>query len=170
LPYPVEVINQSDVVGTDYGTAVVIRAAAERIGDQPFILYNGDMLYSDSILTAVRDDGYTHVLTTFVEDPRPYGVVGVDTNGFVREIVEKPAEPQSQMINLGLYVCQPEVIAAANVVERSPRGEFEFVDAINSLAERRRVKADCVTGEWVTLTQQEDIPIIERFLRSHKRV
>jgi glucose-1-phosphate thymidylyltransferase len=170
LPYPVEVINQSDVVGEDYGTAAVVRAAADRIGDESFVLYNGDMLYSQSVMELLQDDGYTHLLAATVKDPRPFGVVEVDAEGFMKEIVEKPAEPKSSLINLGLYLCQPEVIQAAMGVEKSPRGELEFVDALNALAAQRRVKVDTVSGEWITLTQPEDIPEIEHFLATHKRV
>lgn len=170
LSYPVEIINQQETVGDDYGTAVVLRAVCDRIHDEPFILYNGDMLYSDSILHTLHDDGYTHVLAASVENPREFGVVEHDGEGFLTSITEKPANPITNLVNLGLYVCQSDVIRAAEQVQRSPRGEYEFVDVLNDFASQKRVKVDITHGEWVTLTQPEDIPIIERFLTANKRV
>ncbi len=170
LPYPVTLIDQTAVVGDAYGTAVVVRAAASQINDEAFILYNADMLYHSSIMRTLHDDGYTHVAVGASEDPRSFGVVRVDADGFVQEVVEKPAQPVSTLINLGLYVCQPEVIDVAQSVALSPRGEYEFVDVLNRLAADRRVKADRVDGEWVTLTKPDDIPVIERFLAQDKRV
>lgn len=170
LPYPVEVVNQEEVAGEDYGTAIAVRAVADRLHTEPFILYNADMLYGAHILASLHDDGYTHVAVAEVADARSYGVVSVDSKGFVEEIVEKPEHPASNLVNLGLYVCQPEVVEAAKQVKKSPRGEYEFVDAINALASQNRVKVDVVEAEWVTLTQPEDIPEVIRFLAAAKRV
>jgi bifunctional UDP-N-acetylglucosamine pyrophosphorylase/glucosamine-1-phosphate N-acetyltransferase len=152
LPYPIELVNQEQAVGNAYGTAVVLRAVADRLEDEPFILYNGDMLYSSEVLAALKDDGYTHLLAAEVSNPEEYGVITTDSAGFLESIVEKPKNPDSSLVNLGIYVCQPEVVQAALAVKPSLRGEYEFTDALRVLAEQKRVKVDTVAAEWATLT------------------
>jgi mannose-1-phosphate guanylyltransferase len=52
------------------------------------------------------------IALTEVEDPRQYGVVGLDSNGRIAKFKEKPPKEEafSNLVNAGIYVLEPEVL------------------------------------------------------------
>ncbi len=167
-PYDIVVVDQNEVLGDKYGTAAVIEAVEQEVGDQPFVVQNGDSLYSKSVFESVMvDDGMNRVVGTHHPDPQHYGVIEAGTDGLLVRIVEKPKEPMCNVINLGIYLFQPEIFSAVKQVEKSPRGEYEVIDAINTLADEKKVKVEQLIGEWVDLGTPEDIHTVEKFLVKH---
>ncbi|TPW27100.1 glucose-1-phosphate thymidylyltransferase RfbA [Martelella alba] len=67
-----------------------------------------------------------------VVDPERYGVVAFDSEGTVKEIIEKPARPPSNYAVTGLYFLDGEASARAREVRPSPRGELEIVTLLES--------------------------------------
>jgi len=112
------------------GTADAVRAAAAHL-DGEFVVLNGDNLYSDDV-AALFDNGPAIAATT-VEDPTAYGVLSV-TDGRVTDIVEKPADPPSTLINAGAYHFPAEAREYLDVPE-SDRGEYELTDTLARVVE-----------------------------------
>lgn len=170
-PYDVEIVDQNEKAPGKYGTAVVVEVVADVVNGKPFVFKNGDSLYTKEVFQSVMvDDGYTRVVGAYNEDPTNYGVVEADANGLLKRIVEKPKEPICNVINLGIYGFQPDVIDAIKQVKRSPRKEYEIVDAINILAKQNKVKVEQLEGEWVDLGKPQDIETVERFLVKHNYI
>ena len=72
------------------------------------------MLYeviTDIARLAERDQG---ALAMTVEDPRMYGVFETDRDGNAIRLVEKPENPKSNLVNVGVYKFSPLVF---NVLE-----------------------------------------------------
>jgi glucose-1-phosphate thymidylyltransferase len=63
-----------------------------------------------------------------VQNPSAYGVVELDKSGKVLGIEEKPKEPKSDFAIPGLYVFPPDVVAKAQNLNPSARGELEITD------------------------------------------
>ncbi len=61
-----------------------------------------------------------------VADPERYGVVDFDTDGQVRQIIEKPDVPPSNYAVTGLYFLDSDAPARARTVKPSDRGELEI--------------------------------------------
>jgi mannose-1-phosphate guanylyltransferase len=96
------------------GTGGAIRNAAEYLGDDPVLVFNGDVVDGHDIAAQVglhtdRQADATLYLTT-VEDARPYGCVPTDGTGRVTAFHEKMPEPVSDQVNAGCYVLQRAVI------------------------------------------------------------
>jgi mannose-1-phosphate guanylyltransferase len=97
------------------GTAGGLRHAARGI-DGRLLVLNGDSIRDVDLgaLVAFHDKcgGLATILLTAVDDPARYGLVRADTDGRVRDFVEKPTADQidTNLINAGVYVLEPEVL------------------------------------------------------------
>ncbi|WP_254271205.1 bifunctional sugar-1-phosphate nucleotidylyltransferase/acetyltransferase [Haloarcula marina] len=119
------------------GTADAVDAAREHL-DGPFAVLNGDNLYDASSLSALFDAAPS-VAAYRVPDPSNYGVLSTDGD-IVTEIVEKPADPPTELANAGAYVF-PEEASEWLEVPLSDRGEREITDVVARVIEERTVTA-----------------------------
>lgn len=88
------------------------------------------------------------IYTYKVKDPSAYGVVEIDENGLIKQIVEKPKEFISEDAVIGLYVFSNEVVEMAKKVTPSARGELEIVDLIRLMNEKEGVNVEKLDGFW----------------------
>ncbi len=97
------------------GTGGAIGFAAHGIGETFFAL-NGDSLREADLDELVRFHRSTGaratILLTAVTDPSRYGLVRLGADGAVESFLEKPRpeEIDTNLINAGLYVLEPEVL------------------------------------------------------------
>ncbi len=78
-----------------------------------------------------RSDGGT-VFGYRVTDPERYGVVGMDSDGNVTEIIEKPINPPSNYAVTGLYFLDNTASDRAKSITPSDRGELEIVTLLET--------------------------------------
>lgn len=110
-------------------------AYAKNFVDGDFLCLNGDVLYDSASIKAAMKSGPNTVLSKEVEHPEHYGVLKV-AGDKVMEILEKPANPPSKLVNAGLYVFEPTIFKQLDLLRPSPRGEKEITDALQTLASR----------------------------------
>ncbi|WP_030890029.1 glucose-1-phosphate thymidylyltransferase [Streptomyces sp. NRRL F-5053] len=143
------------------GLAHAVRIARGYLGDEPFVMYLGDNFLVGGITELVRSfDPAVHdalVLLTPVPDPEMFGVAEVRAGRVVR-LVEKPAEPPSDLALVGVYLFSSAVHEAAAEIKPSWRGELEITDAIQWLIDRGRpVASTTVEGYWKDTGDVESI-------------
>jgi NDP-sugar pyrophosphorylase family protein len=144
------------------GTGGAIRFAADGI-DRTFLALNGDSLREADIellLYFHRDRGAkATILLTRVADPARYGLVRTDRLGRVVAFVEKPAphEVDTEEINAGLYVLEPEVL------DLIPPGRQVSIEReiFPLLAERGELYAVALPGYWL------DVGTPASYLQAH---
>jgi len=97
------------------GTGGAIRNAAELlIGDEPIVIFNGDVLSRHSIAEQIKfhqdkkADVTLHLIE--VDDARAFGCVPTDAAGQVTAFLEKMENPVTNFINAGCYVFSPDVM------------------------------------------------------------
>jgi glucose-1-phosphate thymidylyltransferase len=66
-----------------------------------------------------------------VPDPQRFGVAEFDAQGNVVGFEEKPREPKSDSIPIGVYFLRPDAFAVIERLVPSGRGEFEITDVLN---------------------------------------
>ena len=113
------------------GIAQAFLLAADFIGEDDVTLMLGDNIFSggDDFPRAVSDfiSGAT-IFAYHVKDPSRYGVVEFDGKGNARSIEEKPLNPKSNYAIPGVYIYDNNVLAIANSLKPSERGELEITD------------------------------------------
>ncbi len=108
------------------GTADAVNAARDHI-EGPFAVLNGDNLYDPAAINQLFEQ-CPAVCAIEVDDPRNYGVLSTD-GGSVSGIVEKPADPPTNLANAGAYAFPAEARQWLEV-PASERGEHEITDVL----------------------------------------
>ena len=115
------------------------------VGEDPVCLILGDNIFYGHgfgrvlMDTSSLEDGAV-VFGYYVTDPQRYGVVEFDSSGKALSIEEKPADPKSNYAVTGLYFYSNDVVAKANSLKPSARGELEITDLNRIFLEEGRLK------------------------------
>jgi glucose-1-phosphate thymidylyltransferase len=113
------------------GIAQAFLIGADFIGGESVSLILGDnIFYGNMHLDTIVSEFTTgaHIFGYPVRDPERYGVVELDDAGRVMSLVEKPAEPVSNLVVPGFYLYDNDVVDITRNLEPSPRGELEITD------------------------------------------
>lgn len=119
------------------GLAQAYLLAEDFLDSAPSAMVLGDNIFFGhglpQMLTAAnaKTDGGT-VFGYHVSDPERYGVVKFDTDGTVREIIEKPDVAPSNYAVTGLYFLDADAPRRAKEITPSARGELEIVSLLES--------------------------------------
>ncbi len=150
------------------GTADAVKPARDFCGQDNFIIVSGDNLYAVEDLKSIqKKDAFCYIVGKEVEEWQKYGVLVVEGENLLK-IVEKPKEFVGNVVNTGLYKCSADIWPALEKISLSPRGEYEFTDALSILAKESKVKVMKLQKYWLDLGCKEDIGKIEKFLREEK--
>ncbi len=127
------------------GLAQAFLIGKEFIGNDSVCLILGDnIFFGPGFSKILRDSADLTagglIFGYMVRDPERYGVVEFDASNKVVGIEEKPARPKSKYAVPGLYFYDKEVIAIAEQVRPSARGELEITDINNEYLRRGTLK------------------------------
>jgi glucose-1-phosphate thymidylyltransferase len=143
------------------GLAHAVLTAEPFLGDSPFVMYLGDNLLQGGItdlVAAFREhEPQALILLTPVPDPEHFGVAEL-TDGRVTRLVEKPAEPRTDLALVGVYMFTADIHEAARAIEPSARGELEITDAIQHVVDTGgHVEPHVVQGWWKDTGRLDDM-------------
>lgn len=127
-----------------HGTGHAYLLARDCVGDEDFIGMCGDDYYSAETLKRVIGNGCA-IGAKRVHDPHRFGVLTVNKDKLVK-ITEKPKEPESNLVNIGLYFLTSAVFGELEKLKHGDRGEIEATDALNALANTVGVRIEEVNG------------------------
>ncbi len=135
------------------GTGHALMAAESRAEDR-FLVLNGDVLADVESLRELAQGGAA-VSAIEVDDPRRYGVF-LQENGYFRSVVEKSANPPSNLANAGIYLLERSIFDILRAAHLSERGEYELTDGLNLLAAREKIRI-VELKSWLEIGRPWDI-------------
>jgi glucose-1-phosphate thymidylyltransferase len=156
------------------GLAHCVLIARDFLGEDEFVMYLGDNMLQQGLKDFVDtfenehargqgDDGRNlsaQILLAHVDDPRQSGVAVLGVNGEVVQLVEKPADPPSDLAVVGVYLFDPKIHEAVRAIQPSARGELEITDAIQWLVDNgHRVAHEILQGWWIDTGKKD--PLLE---------
>jgi glucose-1-phosphate thymidylyltransferase len=98
------------------------------------------------------------ILLAHVDDPRQFGVAEFDKHGGVARLVEKPADPPSDLALAGVYIFDDRIHEAVRAIAPSARGELEITDAIQWLIDRGYpVMHEVLEGWWIDTGKKDPL-------------
>jgi len=131
------------------GTAHALLQAKAATENEFLVLPGDNLIETDTIaqFVAIKPNA---MLVKRVDNPLRYGVVTIDS-GVVKDIVEKPKEARSNIINTGIYAFGKEIF---NFIEP----ELDIPDALNNMiAQGKPINAQETDGTWLDVVYPWDI-------------
>jgi glucose-1-phosphate thymidylyltransferase len=151
------------------GLAHAVLVAGKFLGDDPFVMYLGDNMFEDSLDRVV--DGFVEsgeaarLLLARVADPSAFGVAELDDAGNIVGLIEKPADPPSDLALVGVYLFGPAIHEAVRSIQPSARGELEITDAIQCLlADGATVDHRVLDGWWIDTGKKDPLLACNRLV------
>jgi len=146
------------------GTAGAVKNASKYL-DETFLVLNGDIFTDLDIMAMMefhqREKAKVTIALTPVDDPTSYGLVETDAQGRVLRFLEKPkpSDITTNMINAGLYIVEPDILAHI-----PPQANFSFERELFPLLLDRGepIYAFPSAAYWI------DIGTPEKYLQLHR--
>ncbi len=138
-------ITQERQVGTAHALA-----QAKAVTESEFLVLPGDNLIEADAIAQFITVKPEAMLVKRVDNPARYGVVTIE-NGIVKDIVEKPGEAQSNVVNTGIYAFTTEIFSFIET-------QLDIPDALNNmLAQGHPISAQEADGTWLDVVYPWDI-------------
>jgi len=163
---------------TPIGTADALLASEEFAAGEQFVVMNSDNYYPVEGLRALREtDGPATLAFSragLLRDGQisadrlaRYALLEVDRDGFLSNVIEKPADPsvvqrEDALISMNVWRFGAEIFRACREVPPSPRGELELPMAV-ALAVRTlgmRIRALPIEAGVLDLSHRADVPAV----------
>ena len=121
------------------GLGHAIYLARDYVGDEPMLVLLGDTIFKGDFARIVSAGG-NHLGVKEVPDPERFGVVEIK-DGKIVNLVEKPAEPRSNLAIVGIYCIEDagRLFDALETIvgeDLRTRGEYQLTDALNLMIRR----------------------------------
>lgn len=145
---------------------------ARQFLDGPMLVVFADTLLETDLSFLATESADAVAWVKPVPDPRRFGVVVLDKNGWVVRLIEKPLETSNNLAVVGFYYFKNAQDLLSAIDEQMKRdiqikGEYFLVDAINIMLERGlRMRVEKV-DVWLDAGTPEAILDTNRYLLGH---
>lgn len=155
-------LNQEERLGTAHAVGI-----AKSVMDSPFLCLNGDIVVARSYIKGLIDFYKAHkgdiISLARVDNPERFGVVELEGER-VKEIIEKPKAPKSDLINAGIYIFTPDMFKAIEQTPKSSRGEYEITESIKILMKSGDIYGYRLDEPWVEIGRPWDLLVANEIL------
>jgi NDP-sugar pyrophosphorylase family protein len=147
------------------GPAMALKLVEPLLGKEKFLVMFADDLHSKKAIKQCLSYDLA-ILVKKSDHPERFGVVSIKkpnvprgTLGEIKNIVEKPEKPETNLVNVGVQVLDSRIFNYKAV--KHSNGEYYLTNQINQLARDCPVKA-VKTDFWLPIGYPEDLGKAER--------
>jgi|GEM_PF-447543 len=120
--------------------------------EEDFIVINGDVVVSQKDIGKLIEkhqetSSSATILATSEETPEKFGVVSI-TNDKVTNLTEKPEEPESTLVNTGIYAFSPKIF---DILEEIDSEDKNLTDAVQRLVDTSDTRFELVEDYWIDI-------------------
>ena len=147
------------------GVAHALLQAEKLIEKNSKILYIlGDNFFENNPITNINlFNSKPTIFLKEVNKPQDFGVVELADNK-IKSIVEKPMNPQSNYVAVGLYLFDFDCFEYIKSIEKSTRGEYEITSLIEKYLHIDNLNYKFANGWWIDAGTPEAIKNIENLI------
>jgi glucose-1-phosphate thymidylyltransferase len=155
------------------GQSDALWLAREHLSGPMIMCFSDTLIETDfSFLAKEKADAVAWVKA--VPDPRRFGVVEVDKDGWATRLIEKPASLENNLALVGCYYFREGRQLVSAIEEQMKRknslkGEYFLADAINIMIERGLKMRTQAIEVWLDVGTIEAILETNRYLLAHGR-
>lgn len=133
------------------GTAHAIQCAQELMNDQVVIAFADTLFRADFTLDSEKDGV---IWVQKVEDPKAFGVVKLDEDGVITDLVEKPETFISDLAIIGIYYFKngPQLREEINYIidnDIKEKGEYQLTNALENMKSKGAKFVPGTVEEWL---------------------
>ncbi|ASJ03363.1 glucose-1-phosphate thymidylyltransferase [Thermococcus profundus] len=154
------------------GTAKAIESAKEHVGEEEFIVVNGDIYFDVEAIKELisvfrRENADAALVVKEFDDLSHFGMV--ETEGsLVKAVREKPGKVRGYA-NLGIYAFKPIVFDFIEKTNLSERGEYEITDTLNLMIEGgKKVACAVYDGYWNDIGRPWNLLELNEYILKNK--
>ena len=136
------------------GIPSAIGLAENFVGDNKFVAINGDNILTHPIKQFVdefekgNEEARILLYNGTIEQARKSGVALLDGDRVVK-LTEKPKEPSTTMISIGVNMYASSAFDAIKKLKKSARGETEITELNGHFLSKGTLKASIINGHWL---------------------
>jgi NDP-sugar pyrophosphorylase family protein len=136
------------------GTGKAPEVAKEWVAGEPFLFTYGDILLDQPSDYALLAGAFLESGVIALKDGQDLtkgGAVVLDPDGFMIDLVEKGSgpPPANAFYNAGIYLMPATIFDFTAKLEKSPRGEYEFTDALKAFVKSgAKLRGVILTSGW----------------------
>lgn len=151
------------------GLPQAIGLAKEFVGNEKFVSINGDNILFENIKPFVdefekgNEKSRILIYETTKEEAAKAGVAVLEGDK-VKEVIEKPKNPPTNWVAIGVYMYTPEVFEIIKKLKPSSRGELEISDIHNAYIKEGALKASKLKKEWLDAGSFDELLRVNKFV------
>jgi glucose-1-phosphate thymidylyltransferase len=150
------------------GLGHAIWTARETFTTEPLIIILGDTIFDMDLCQIIHSD-YSSIGVKKVDDPRRFGVVELNENGFIKRFIEKPEHFISDLAIVGIYyIANPALLHSSlnEIIDNNirTRDEFQLTDALEIMRNKGENFRTVPVEGWYDCGKPETLLETNRFL------
>ncbi len=143
------------------GTGHAIELTKSIVGTDEVFVVLGDTICEYDVQEVVNSP-YSMLGIKKVDDPRNFGVASINEEGFIDQVVEKPAIPKSNMALVGLYKIKEthflfECLHHLFMQDIKTKGEYNLTDALDCMIKRGAQFKSFKVKNWFDCGKKETL-------------
>jgi len=127
--------------------------------------------FTNRIKEKIEDNRGATIFTYIVNNPSDYGIVELDKNNKIKNILEKPKKTSSRLAITGFYLFDKNVVKFSKELKPSIRKELEIVDLIKRYLKQKKLSAEFMGrgSAWLDTGSIQNLNETAQFISSIER-